>query len=133
MIMNKFQKRISKTTKNHGSALVIGSGLGHLEEILEVFRIVFVIADVAPNIKARNLTFRENFDDLNPITDIDAIFFDLDHIKYLENVSSIWHKYPAPILIEGNDVIEREFSKPLYKHNYRAVDQQGIYHVWKII
>jgi hypothetical protein len=131
IIMNKFKKRLTKIIGKPQNAVVIGQGFGQLASILETFNTVFIFSWDPPNLRAKNLVFRENFNDLNPLHDITAIFIDLDQTQHLENMSQIWHKNKCTILIEGNDPIGRNLSGPLYRDHFRCVDQQGIYHIWK--
>lgn len=132
IVMGKFEKRLSKSSKNVENALVIGSGFGKLEEILSVYKTVFVWAPTPPAIKAKNLVYRENFDHINQLTDISAIIFDINQLQFLDITVPVWKRYHSSILIEGNEPIGRDLSKTLYINNYRCVDQQGFYHVWKL-
>jgi hypothetical protein len=131
IIMNKFKKRLTKIIGKPQNAVVVGQGFGQLANILETFNTVFIFSWNQPNLRAKNLVFRENFNDLNPLHDISAIFIDLDQTQHLENMAQIWHKNKCTVLIEGNDPIGRNLSGPLYQDHFRCVDQQGIYHVWK--
>lgn len=131
--MNKFQKRIRKLTRKSTNALVVGNAFGLLDEILGIFNTVFVISDEPPLVKSKNLVFRENFNNLTNITDVGAIFFDLSQLHQLENLQNFWSRNNSKVLIEGNEVIEREFSKPLYKTNWGCVSQNGFFHVWEQI
>ena len=129
--MNKFKKRLTKIIGNTRNAVVLGHGFGQLPSILETFNTVFIFSWDYPNLKAKNLVFRENFNDLNPLHDVSAIFIDLDQIQHLETMSQLWHKNKCTVLIEGNDPIGRTLSGPLYRDHFRCTDQQGIYHIWK--
>lgn len=131
IIMNKFKKRLTKIIGRPQNAVVIGQGFGQLTDLLETFSTVFIFSWDQPILKAKNLVFRENFNDLNPLHDITAIFIDLDQMQHLENISKIWHKNKCTILIEGNTPIGRNLSGPLYRDHFRCIDQHGIYHVWK--
>lgn len=131
IIMNKFKKRLTKTIGNTQNAVVLGQAFGQLDAILEIFKTVFIFSWDSPNLKAKNLVFRENFNDLNPLTEISAIFIDLNQIQHLENMSQIWHKNKCTVLIEGNAPIGRDLSGPLYRDHFRCVDQQELYHIWK--
>ena len=129
--MNKFEKRLTKIAGNTQNAVVIGQAFGELETVLNIFKTVFIFSLDATKVKAKNLVYRENFNDLNPLTDISAILIDLDQLQHLENISQIWNKNKCVVLIQGNDPIGREFSAALYRDNFRCTDQQGVYHVWK--
>lgn len=131
IIMNKFKKRLTKTIGNSQNAVVLGQGFGQLDIILEIFKTVFIFSWDTPNLKAKNLVFRENFNDLNPLTEISAIFIDLNQIQHLENMAQIWHKNKCTVLIEGQAPIGRDLSKPLYRDHFRCVEQQELYHIWK--
>jgi hypothetical protein len=132
MIMNKFQKRLSKLSKNCESAVVIGHGFGHLDQIIKIFKTVFVIDSVAPTIKSKNLVYRENFDNLSQITEVSMIFFDLDKVYHLNAVSPIWHRNKAMVVIEGNEPIDRTISKSLYDSAYECTGLHGFFHAWEL-
>jgi hypothetical protein len=129
--MNKFQKRVKKSQDNLLSALVIGTGFGYLKEISEMFNTVFVVAKERPELKLKNVVFREGKASLDPLTDITTIFIDRDQVSTLEHLVGTLHKHHPLVHIEGNEVIEREFSRPFYDNGFRAIDQQGFYHTWK--
>lgn len=129
--MNKIQKRIRKLSRNSTNSLVIGEAFGNLSTILEIYNTVFIISEKEPLIKARNLVYRENISNLNNIVDVGAIFYDLSQIHKLENLQHFWSRNNSSIFIEGNDVIGREYSKPLYDSGWRATSQQGFFHVWE--
>ena len=131
MIMNKLQKRLRKLSKNQTNAVVIGTAFGNLENILEIYSTVFVINETFPAVKAKNLVYRENFHNLNTITEVGAIFFDLDHLDQFEMVKEFWQRNNSKIIIEGDEPISREFSKPLYDTGWGCTSKQGLFHVWE--
>jgi len=131
MIMNKFQKRLSKLDKNQINAVVIGSAFGNLENILEIYNTVFVINENLPTVKAKNLVYREDFHNLNAITEVSAIFFDLNQLDQFEMVKDFWQRNNSKVIIEGDEPIGREFSKPLYDTGWGCTSKQGLFHVWE--
>ena len=131
MIMNKLQKRLHKLSKNQVNAVVIGRAFGNLENILEIYSTVFVIDKTVPEAKAKNLVYKENFDHLNAITEASAIFFDLDRLDQFEMVKDFWQRNKSKIIIEGDEPIGREFSKPLYDTGWGCTSKQGLFHVWE--
>jgi len=133
IIMNKFQKRISKLSKNLNNAIVVGSAFGNLENLLEMFKTVFVINDSPPKIKARNLVYRSDFGSLISYADITVIFVDLDRLDMLQTLSDIWQRNNSVVVIEGGEAIGREFSKSLYHTRWQCTSLQGTYHVWEKI
>jgi hypothetical protein len=129
--MTKFQKRLRKLHKHPENALVIGQGFGHLHEILEIYKTVFVINNHHPEIKARNLVFRNNFDDLNNLVELSVIIFDLNKVEHLEKLTQSWIRSKSTIVIEGDEPIDRSRSKPLYNTNWQCTNLFGFFHVWE--
>jgi hypothetical protein len=129
--MDKFEKRLRKVSKNTENALVIGTAFGSLEKILSIYRTVFVISEDCPTIKAKNLVYRENFDHLNLLSEINVIFFDLNTVAKLEIIKDFWQRHNSKIVIQGNDPIGREFSKPLYETGWGCTSLQGMFHIWE--
>lgn len=131
--MNKFQKRIKKTVGKTNNCIVIGGGFGNLSTILTIFHNVFVLSDNKTDLRAKNLIYKESCDDFSNLMDINGIFLDLDHITYLSKLVPSTLRYNCPIMIEGNEPIGRDLSKSLYDHHYSCTDQQGEFHVWRIV
>jgi hypothetical protein len=129
--MNKFQKRVSKISRKHTNALVIGKAFGYLAEVLGVYASVFVIDEISNGLKAKNLIYRESIDRLINVTDIGVIFLDLTELDKLEFLMPVWQKHGSTVFIEGESVISREFSLPLYQSGWRCTSLQGIFHVWE--
>ena len=131
--MAKFAKRLRKLSGYTENALVVGKAFGNLDQLLEIYTNVFVVDDAPPSAKARNLIYKENFDDLNVLTQVGAIFIDLDKIDQLEILEDFWQRHKSTIFVEGNDCILRHLSKPLFKTGWQCTSLQGIYHVWEKI
>lgn len=130
--MSKFEKRLRKSSRDMENAVVVGTAFGQLEEILSIYKTVFVISPTPPILKSKNLIYRENFSNLEQLGNISAIFIDKNQIHHLAAVMVLGSKNKSPVLVEGNEPIGRELSGPLYSHGYRCIDLQGLYHVWKI-
>ena len=131
--MAKFAKRLRKLSGYTENALVVGKAFGNLDQLLEIYTNVFVVDDDPPSAKARNLIYKENFDDLNALIQVGAIFIDLDKIDKLEILEDFWQRHRSTIFVEGNDCILRHLSKPLFKTGWQCTSLQGIYHVWEQI
>ena len=129
--MTKFQKRLSKLTKNNTNALVIGTAFGQISEILSMYSTVFVVNENMLELKAKNLIYRQTIDRLSHLVNVGIVFLDIKHIDKLENLQPFWKKNNSLVLIEGNDAISREMSKPLYDSGWRCTSLQGIFHVWE--
>ena len=129
--MTKFQKRLSKISRKHTNALVIGKAFGYLTDIINIYARVFLINENVDGLKAKNLIYRENIDRLSNITDIGAIFLDLNNLNKLESLMTVWQTHNSTVFIEGESVISREFSLPLYQSGWRCTSLQGVFHVWE--
>lgn len=130
MTMNKFQKRLSKLSKNHNNIIVVGQCFGNLKEILTMYNTVFVIDDTYPEIKAKNLVYREDCSSLSQLSEISLIVFDLATVSKLELLKEVWKQNTAIVVIEGNEPIGREFSKSLYDTEWGCTAQYGSFHTW---
>ena len=129
--MNKFQKRVGKLSRKNTNALVIGKAFGYLTEVLGVYANIFVIDEISTGLKAKNLIYRESIDRLTSISDIGAIFLDLNELNKLESLMTVWQKHNSLVFIEGESAIPREVSLPLYQSGWRCTSLQGIFHVWE--
>lgn len=127
--MPKIEKKLKKFFPTLNNCLVIGTGFGYLDDFLTMFDTVF-LCGTATSIKAKNLVYKQDFKDLNTITDINFIFFDLDSVNCLNSTQQVWYKYRPVIIIQGREVIGRHLSLPLYKTNYRAIAQENKFHIW---
>jgi hypothetical protein len=131
--MAKFAKRLRKLSGYTENALVVGKAFGNLDQLLEIYTNVFVVDEDPPSAKAKNLIYKENFNDLNVLTQVGVIFIDLDKIDQLEILEDFWQRHKSTIFVEGNDCILRHLSKPLFKTGWQCTSLQGIYHVWEKI
>ncbi len=131
--MAKFNKRISKTVgKPIQNALVIGRGFGFLSNILEMCETVFVISEKRPEIKARNLVFKENSDELHLLVDISVIFFDRDQINEINVFAPVFTRWKSVVVIEGDEPISRDYSQSLYHNGWKCTGTHGFFHAWEI-
>jgi len=131
--MAKFEKRLKKLSGYTENALVVGKAFGNLDQLLKIYTNVFVVDEDPPSAKARNLIYKENFNDLNVLTQVGALFIDLDKIDKLEILEDFWQRHRSTVFIEGNECILRHLSKPLFKTGWQCTSLQGIYHVWEQI
>ena len=81
--MTKFSKRMKKANRKARNVLAVGTALGNLEDLLEAFDTVFVVNGVMPRIQKRNVVYRENFDNIHLVTDVDLIIIDFVHEKFI--------------------------------------------------
>jgi hypothetical protein len=130
--MPKLEKNLKKYSPKFRNCLVVGTGFGYMDDFLSLFGTVFLYSTTIST-RAKNLVYKLNFNDLNTVTDIDFIFFDVTEVEHLNNTQQVWYKHRPLIIIEGREVIGRHLSLPLYKTNYRAVAQEKKFHVWKYL
>ncbi len=131
--MAKFNKRISKVAgRPLQNALVIGEGFGFLSNLLESFETVFVIDSKRPEIKARNLVFKENSDELHLLVEVSMIFFDRNMINDINLYAPVFTRWKSLVIIEGDEPISRDYSQSLYHHGWKCTSLQGFFHVWEI-
>ncbi len=131
--MAKFNKRISKIDGQPlQNALVIGEGFSFLSNILEIFQTVFLINDHRPDIKARNLVFKEESDELHLLVDVSVVFFDRNKINEINLYAPVFTRWKSIVVIEGDEPISRDFSQSLYHNGWKCTSQQGFFHVWEI-
>ena len=129
--MNKFSKRICKNLRTLENALILGQGFGQLENFLSIFQTVFLIDEILPTIKSRNLVYREDFQDFGAVCNISAVIVDLNNLKNLEKTIPVISKYYPAFLIEGGEVLDQNLAGVLLSNGYVPVERQELYHIWK--
>jgi hypothetical protein len=129
--MTKFSKRIKKINRKSRNLLVLGTAFGNLEELLDSFDTVFVVSNNLPIIKKRNLIYRENYDNIHMLTDIDIIIVDLDHGNFIPELIQVWRRTNPAIVVQGPDLISKDIQKILKADHYNIVDIAKNYYLWK--
>lgn len=127
----KFSKRLKKSNKQARNILVLGTALDNLEDLLDVFDTVFIINASGPRIQKRNAVYRETFNDINILTDIDFIIIDLDQEKFITELIQVWRKTCPTIIIQGPELISIEYQKILKADHYAIREVAKSYYVWK--
>jgi hypothetical protein len=129
--MTKFSKRIRKINRRARNLLVIGTAFGNLEELLDSFDTVFVVGNNPPIIKKRNLIYRENYDDIHTLTDVDIIIVDFDHSNFIPELTQVWRRTNPAIVVQGPELISKDIQKILKSDHYNIVDVAKGYYLWK--
>ena len=129
--MSKFAKRIKKINRRARNLLVIGTAFGNLEEILDSFDTVFVVSSNPPIIKKRNLIYRENYNDIHMLTDIDIIIVDFDHSDFISELTQVWRRTNPAIVVPGPELISKDIQKILKSDHYNIVEVAKGYYLWK--
>jgi len=131
--MSKFEKRLRKISHSTNNCIILGTAFGYLEQILKNYKTIFVLGEPMPTIKAKNLIYKEEFVDLTSFTEIGSIFIDLEKLNHLDEIKIIWQRNESKVFVQGNDCIERNFSKPFYDTGWGCTSLQGFFHVWEKI
>lgn len=131
--MNKFTKRIVKSSKDQSVCLVIGTAFGNLDELTEIFQTVFLHTnDRASSPKKKNIVFLETIDNHIDIPLISAVFVDLDQLTKLAALRPMMTKYSPTIMIGSGEFIDKTWNKFLNDHRYQIVELFKEYQIWKI-
>ena len=127
--MTKFVKKIRKITlKQPRYAVSFGDCFGHLEEITDFVRTVFVLDHRDENLKKRNIVYMENFSYITTIPDVDLIFVNKDRKDRIKELQPIWRRYNSFIVVEGEPFLD----KFLRSERYQIICVEKKFHVWKI-
>ena len=129
--MTKFSKRIKKINRRARNLLVLGTAFGNLGELLDSFDTVFVITNSPPIIKKRNLIYRENYNDIHTLTDVDIIIVDFDHSNFISELTQVWRRTNPAIVVQGPDLISKDIQKMLKSDHYNIVEVVYGYYLWK--
>ena len=129
--MTKFSKRMRKLDRRTRNVLVVGTGFAQLDDLLETFATVFVISNTASRLRKRNVVYREDFDNIHLLTDIDLIIIDLAQAHAIPELIQVWRRTNPTIVIQGPEVISTDFQKLLKVDHYAIVEVAKGYYVWK--
>jgi len=129
--MSKLIKRIKKNFKNPRNVLVIGTGFGFLEELCDNFPSVFIISTLINPIKRKNLIYKENFEGIENVPDLDIIFIDRNQDINVEKLKPILLRYRPTLFVEGDEIFGRTEYKFLKQFSFSVVERFGLYHIWK--
>lgn len=131
--MNKFAKRIIKSTKNQSICLVIGTAFGNLEELSNIFQSVFLHTENREtSLKKKNIVFLETVDNQTDIPLISTVFVDIEHLTKLAALRPMMTKYSPTIMIGSGEFIDKMWNKFLVDHRYEIVELFKEYQIWKI-
>ena len=126
--MSKFTKRILGVGKNIRNCLVVGSGLGMIDDIVANFKTVFIVGDVVK--KSRNIIYREGFADMHLLTDIDFMFLDWDQHKNISKIQPIHLKYHPVIFIGSTELWPLEALRLLQTNGYKMAEPMKNMQKW---
>ncbi len=109
--MSKFIKKITKSKKNPRNILVLGTGSGRLEDLCNSFASIFIISTGEQTVRKRNLIYKESFDQIETLPDIDVIIMDRNQDIHISKLPPLLNKFQPIILVDGIEL----FGKAEYK------------------
>lgn len=127
--MDKFSKRILSAKTQHRNCVVVGQGIGYLDNIVESFCCVFII-DSGSAVRKRNIVHRENFDNIDKLTDIDFVFVDSSYFNDFKKLRPVWLAHRPVFFLEGNDVFGIDNYKYFRSENYALVERYKHMQKW---
>lgn len=110
--MNKFSKRILNAGKFKRNALVVGSGMGYIEQLADNLNTVFIIDNQDRQIRRKNIIYINDFIGVSTLSEIDFIFIDYDQYGNLEKLHNTFSNNRAVIFVQG------EVSWPIREYKY---------------
>lgn len=131
IIMTKFAKKISKEDRYLENGVVLGCAFGHLEEISEIFKTIFILSIGINDFKGRNIVYREDFDDVKALPFISTVFIDESQLPNIVKSEEILKKFKSTIYIGTTNELDSYSLKFLKKRNYQCSSIEKKYQIWK--
>lgn len=130
--MSKFVKRLKKLNPTARNVLVLGTAFDNLSSLADSFKTVFIIND-SYTLKRGNVVYRENFDQITLLTDVDVIIIDEDKRHHIIDISPIWKKYSPFIVVAGSEQVSKDHNKFLQSYRYHVTEIHKHFYIYKII
>jgi hypothetical protein len=128
--MSKFTKRVLGKGKNIRCCLVIGNGFDLINDIVDNFRTVFIVNSGDRSLRKRNVVYRQDFTNIDILTDIDVIFIDRDQERGLALSEPLFAKFNPTVVIENTDSWSRESIRSLQLKGYQLVETHKNFIKW---
>lgn len=129
--MASFSKKIRKLNKFPKNALVIGKAFGQLEELSEIFDSLFIVGSDSNLLRKRNIIYREDFEFITALPDIDFIFVDKDYFEQLLKLNQVWRKNRSYLVTEGESPPDKHIYKFLAAETFKIIDAHKHHIFWK--
>ncbi len=130
--MGKFSKRIKKINKHYRNGVVVGSGFGNIEDLLESTSTIFIVYPKDSSLRRKNLIYRENLELVHSLHDIDFVFIDKDMVNLIPEIKPLWKRAHCLLIVEGDPSTSMEHNKFLRKERFQIIDIGKNWHIWKI-
>ncbi len=131
--MSKFIKKITKSKKNPRNILVLGTGSGRLEDLCNGFASIFIISTGEQTVRKRNLIYKESFDQIETLPDIDVIIMDRNQDIHISKLPPLLNKFQPIILVDGIELFGKAEYKFLKTYGYAVTQMFNDSHLWKKI
>lgn len=131
--MSKFIKKITKSKKNPRNILVIGTGFERLEDLCDNFPSIFIISTGEQTVRKRNLIYKESFDHLEHLPDIDVIVMDRNQDIHVSKLPPLLNRFQPIILVQGTELFGKAEYKFLKNYGYAVTQMFNDSHLWKKI
>jgi hypothetical protein len=131
--MSKFIKKITKSKKDPRNILVLGTGFGRLEDLCSRFASIFIISTDEQTVRKRNLIYKESFNQIEMLPDIDVIVMDRNQDIHISKLTPLLNKYQPVILVQGIELFGKADYKFLKTYGYAVTQMFNDSHLWKKI
>lgn len=130
--MSKFVKRLKKLNPKARNVLVLGDAFGNVADLADYYKTVFIIDDVQ-KLRKGNVVYRENFDNITLLTDVDIVIVNSDKRQFIMDIAPIWKRFSPLIIIGGSEPLTKEYNKFLASHRYHVTEILKHFYIYKII
>jgi phosphatidate phosphatase APP1 len=129
--MSKIAKRSHKIVKNINSCLVVGDIIDNIETFLPFFNTVFVLKTDDRFIKGRNVVYKEKFNDIDIIKNIDIVFLSKSALDQFDKISNVLTYFRSPVYIDHGEFLPKDQSNKFSSIGFEIVELIKNYQVWK--
>lgn len=129
--MADLSKRIRKILKKPKNAVVMGAAMGNIDNLCELFSSIFIINGTIEGLRRKNIIYRENFQDLENIPEIDFVFVDRSRIDDIYELRSLIKRQQPYVLTEDTLAIQKAHTKFFREYQYQVVEITKNFYIWK--
>lgn len=129
--MSKIAKRSHKIVKDANSCLVVGDIVDAPETFLPYFTTVFILRTNDRIIKGRNVVYKEKFNDINTIKNIDFVFLSISALDQFDKISNVLTYFRSPVYIDYGEFLPKDQSNKFSSIGFEIVELIKNYQVWK--
>ena len=127
--MTDINKTIRKIAGNQKNALALYVDEEFIAGAAENFNTVFVYSN-SQVVRARNIVYRENFNDMSVLSEIGVVLFAGENLSSLKYLKDLLSKTRAAIILFSPELMDAEHAKLLKNYRYQIVDIRKKFQVW---